>query len=382
MFASVNDLIVFQLFSAVAAITGSEGIAQHHTVPLKIYRDNSVGAGFPRPGASITRLGRGKGRPYVRISDLVSTTLRLAAQRPVQPLNRLVNLGVALEADDHRVDEAAFDCMLDGLLAVFGPGEIAVAAELHGDDAAPFGVHRLDLLHRLVVFAMRVVNVRQVLIYVMALRVDAGELDFHPIARRRGAQRAQPVAGTAFGVDPLFSLRLVEGVHQELEVFDPGLFRRAVDQQAVEVVRAEFLSITINRRHRVFRRLVPDRQLCLDEDFVARDFVDLDRLADHLVGFVIVGGVNVANPALVGVGDEFVEAFLPEVALHLAVDRACAHAQSGNFDSGFAPQRHPIAGRARGGRGFGGREHFDADDRGAGQLGRLADEFAATDILL
>ena len=127
---------------------------------------------------------------------------RLAAQRPVQPFDRLVNLGVALEADDHRVDEAAFDGVLDGLLAVFGLGEIAVAAELHGDDAAPFGVHRLDFFHRLIIFAMRVVNVRQVLIDVMALRVDAGELDFHPIARRRGAQRAQPVAGTAFGFDP------------------------------------------------------------------------------------------------------------------------------------------------------------------------------------
>ena len=93
------------------------------------------------------------------------------------------------------------------------------------------------------------------------------------------------------------------------------------------------------------------------------------------MGFVIVGGVNVADSAFVGVGDEFVEAFLTEVLLHLAVDRACAHAQSGNFDLGFLPQRHPIAGRAHGGGGFGGRENFGADNRGPGQLRRLADEF-------
>src|SRR6266545_5689616 len=110
-----------------------------------------------------------------------SIPLRLTTQRPVQPLNRLINLGVALEADHHRVDEAAFDGVLDGLLAVFGLGEIAVAAELHGDDAAPFGMHRFDLFHRLIIFARRGVDVRQILINVMALRVDAGELDFHPI---------------------------------------------------------------------------------------------------------------------------------------------------------------------------------------------------------
>src|SRR6266540_3323035 len=133
---------------------------------------------------------------------------RLAAQRAIDALNRLIDLGVALESDDHRVYEAAFDGVLDGLLAVFGLGEIAVTAELHGDDASPFGVHRLDLFHRLIIFAVRVVNVRQILIYVVGLRVDAGELDFHPIARRRRAQRAQAVAGTAFGFDPAFSLRL------------------------------------------------------------------------------------------------------------------------------------------------------------------------------
>src|SRR5262245_22518579 len=102
------------------------------------------------------------------MSAFVSATLRLAAESPVQPLNRLINLGVALESDDHRVDEAAFDGVLDGLLAVFGLGEVAIPAELHGDDAAPFGMHSLDLFHRLIIFAVRVVNVRQILIDVMA----------------------------------------------------------------------------------------------------------------------------------------------------------------------------------------------------------------------
>jgi hypothetical protein len=70
------------------------------------------------------------------------------AQRQVQSLNRLINVGVALESDGHRVDEAAFDGVLDGLLAIFGVGEIAVAAELRGDGAPPFGAHRLYNLRR------------------------------------------------------------------------------------------------------------------------------------------------------------------------------------------------------------------------------------------
>src|SRR5262245_4606212 len=65
-----------------------------------------------------------------------SAALRLTIQRAGQPLNRLINLGVALKSDHHCVHEAAFDGMLDGLLAVFGLGEIAVAAEIHGDDVA------------------------------------------------------------------------------------------------------------------------------------------------------------------------------------------------------------------------------------------------------
>src|SRR5262245_22619119 len=78
----------------------------------------------------------------------------LSLERTIDALDRLIDFGIALETDHHRIDEAAFDGVLDRFLAVFRFYEISVTAELHRDDATSAGVHRLDLLHCLVVFAL------------------------------------------------------------------------------------------------------------------------------------------------------------------------------------------------------------------------------------
>ena len=98
-------------------------------------------------------------------------------------------------------------------------------------------------------------NIREVLIHVMALRVDTGQLDFHPIAGRRGTQRTQAVAGTAFDLDPAFGLRLIECIHQQLMIADPGGRGRAMNQQAVNVINAQFTAVTVNGAHRIGQRL-------------------------------------------------------------------------------------------------------------------------------
>ena len=76
-----------------------------------------------------------------RPSDLTSTL----GQRLVHPPNGFVNLSGALEADDHSIQLSPAHGEADGFLAVFLFGEVAVADDLHGDDAVAFGTHGLQL---------------------------------------------------------------------------------------------------------------------------------------------------------------------------------------------------------------------------------------------
>ncbi|MBN1852083.1 MAG: hypothetical protein JW829_05135 [Pirellulales bacterium] len=66
-------------------------------------------------------------------------------QRRVDASDGLVDFHRRLESDHHRVHEAALHGESDGFLAVLGLGEIAVANDLHANDAVALRTHDLDL---------------------------------------------------------------------------------------------------------------------------------------------------------------------------------------------------------------------------------------------
>ena len=91
---------------------------------------------------------------------------------------------------------------------------------------------------------------------------------------------------------------------------------------------------------------------------VARDALQGD--AEHLVHLAVrFGGLEEADAAVVGVAHQPREPLLPEFALHLAADGACAERQPGDFDSGSAERdqigRIPALGAEREGSGHGQR---------------------------
>src|ERR1700693_1385776 len=68
-------------------------------------------------------------------------------QRRVHAFNRLIHLASVFETDHHRVQFRQGHGETNGLLAVLGVDEFAVADNFHADDAAPLRPHRLKLGH-------------------------------------------------------------------------------------------------------------------------------------------------------------------------------------------------------------------------------------------
>jgi hypothetical protein len=63
----------------------------------------------------------------------------------------------------------------------------------------------------------------------------------------------------------------------------------------------------------------------------------LDSLANHAVGLVVFCGIDVGDAVIVRVMQKPSKTLLAQVALDLAIDRACAHAEAAEFHSG-APE--------------------------------------------
>ena len=145
----------------------------------------------------------------------------------------------------------------------------------------------------------------------MPLRVDPHQIDLHPVARGGRLQRLEVVAGAADGPDEALRLEIAKHVHGTLHGLGPLRISDAVQEDDVEVVRAELaqeaLDVGANLVGRATHRL---------GGYGHRLASDLPQRRSHVrMGAVHVGRVPEADAVLVGEAQQVGKALDAEVAL-------------------------------------------------------------------